>query len=168
MVPTFNHKNPAKRGVMTPFIDRIRMLEIGLAEYLGRSTKDRAGMRISPIEAQIGGISHTLATIEALLAQHPDCDFVVYLGADIKKELDQWQGFDRIQKLACVEFLSRAGYDNDGVSGGRVEAMASTDVRKLIASGDLAAASRLLDPRIAAHLARRPDLLDRYVRREKR
>lgn len=166
VVPVFKHMSLAKRDVMTPFSDRLPMLNAGLAAYLGRATATKATVRISTIEAELGGISNTLATIEALRARHPDCDFVIYLGADLRDDLAKWRGFDRIQKLACVEFLSRGGYDNRDVSGSQVEAMASTDVRTLIAAGDLAAAARLLDPAVASYLMQRPDLLDRYVKRE--
>ena len=164
-MPVFQHANPAKREVMTAFKDRVAMLELGLAGHLGPATKDQAALRISSIEGRLGGISRTSATLMALRAEHPDCDFVVYLGADIRKDVGTWQGFEALRKVACVEFLARAGYDSTDTVGSPIPEMSSTDYRRAVGRGDLTTAARLTDPRIAAFLGRRPDLLARYAQR---
>ncbi len=165
VVPVFQHANPAKRAVMTAFPDRLRMLEIGLAEHLGPASRDKAALRISSIEAQLGGISRTNDMITALRSAHPNCDFVVYLGADIRRDLDTWHAFDALQRMACVQFLSRAGHDSADTVGSPIPEMSSTDYRNAVGRGDLAAANRLTEPRISAFLAGRPDIVTGYVRR---
>lgn len=165
VVPVFQHSNPAKRTEMTPYGDRLVMLERGLGKLMGPATKDKAALKISRIEQQLGGISRTFDTIKALKAAHPDCDFVIYLGADIRDELDKWYGFDVIQKMACVEFLARAGYDSRGTTGSAIAEMSSTEFRKAVARGDREAAARLTDPAILDYVEKRPDILNRYVKR---
>ncbi len=165
VVPVFQHANPAKRTGMTPFPDRVKMLELGLGEHLGPATSSKAGLRISTIESEIGGISRTNTMLAMLQARHPDCDFVVYLGADLRRDVATWHGSDALRNLAYVQFLSRAGYDSTDTVGLPIPEMSSTDFRVALGRHDLAAAARLTEPRVMAFIEARPEILSRYAKR---
>jgi nicotinate-nucleotide adenylyltransferase len=166
LIPVFQHYFPEKREEMAPYQDRLNMMQVCLGKVLGAATADKAELRISNIEQQLGGISRTYDTIAALKTRNPNVDFVLYLGSDIRNEVDKWYRFGDIQTLAGVQFLARGGYDNDGTAGTASLTISSTDVRRAIAKEDWDEVARICDPGVAAYLKQHPDIVKRYTKRE--
>ncbi len=166
LIPVFQHYFPEKREEMAPYQDRLNMMHVCLGTLLGPATADKAEVRISNIEQQLGGISRTYDTIAALKARNPNIDFVLYLGADIRDEVGKWYRFDDIQKTVGVQFLSRGGYDSQGTAGQFTMKMSSGDVRRAVAKEDWDEVARISDPGVAAYLKKHPDIVRRYTKRE--
>lgn len=85
---------------------------------------------------------YTVETVEALIAENPDTEFTVVLGADIIHEVSKWHRWDDLRKLARVVFVTRKGVSLPTDTGYEVfpidaPDVSSTDIRQRLASGDL-------------------------------
>jgi nicotinate-nucleotide adenylyltransferase len=98
VVPCYRH--PLGKE-LSSFEDRRAMCERAMA-WLPRTI-------VSRVEEQLGGESRTLRTLEHLQERNPDWRMRLVVGADILLEGKRWYGFDRIQKLAPLFVLGRAG-----------------------------------------------------------
>jgi nicotinate-nucleotide adenylyltransferase len=98
VVPTYMH--PFAKP-LAPFEDRATMCELAMAWM--------PGVEVSRVEAELGGESRTLRTLETLARAHPDWALRLIIGADILAEAPRWFGFDAITKLAPPIVLGRAG-----------------------------------------------------------
>jgi nicotinate-nucleotide adenylyltransferase len=109
---------------LAPFTDRMTMARLAFSK-LGLP------VRVDDVEAQIGGESRTLKTVEHLLDENKDKQFFLVTGSDIEKQTDKWHRFDKIKAL--VDFIKvPRGPDSpipnisstgvrEGVAGGGVE-----------------------------------------------
>ncbi|HEX3769227.1 MAG TPA: nicotinate-nicotinamide nucleotide adenylyltransferase, partial [Polyangiaceae bacterium] len=127
VVPTFQH--PFAK-MLAPFDDRVTMCELAMGWL--------PGVSVSRVEAELGGESRTLRTLETLSRQHPDWALRLVIGADILSEAPRWFGFDAIVKLAPPIVLGRRGVP--GERGERhppalLPEVSSTQVRAAIARG---------------------------------
>ena len=85
---------------------------------------------------------YTVETVEALIAENPDTEFTVVLGADIIHEVQKWHRWGDLQRLAKVVFVTRKGVAvplNIDYPIYTIDApdVSSTDIRRRIAEGDL-------------------------------
>lgn len=127
LMPTFRH--PFGK-VSEDFEHRVRMCE--------RLCQDASGwMKTSRVESEVGKEGRTVDTLEFLLARHPDHRFTLVIGSDILKDLPQWKAFDRIQRMARVVVLYRAGYPAEGTVGPPLAVVSSSDIRERLARGDV-------------------------------
>jgi nicotinate-nucleotide adenylyltransferase len=127
LMPTFRH--PFGK-VTAPYEQRVRMCEL--------LCRDAAGwMKTSRVESEVGKDGRTVDTLEFLQARHPEYRFTLIIGSDILKDLPSWKDFDRIQRMARVVVLYRAGYPADEAVGPPLALVSSTDIRERLARGEL-------------------------------
>lgn len=128
VVPCFRH--PFAKS-LAPFEDRLEMCRLAFA--------DLARVEISAIEAELGGDSLTVRTLERLAMHHPEWAMRLVVGTDVVAEMDRWTSPERVRALAPPLVLARAGVP---VPGGVVAAPAvlpevsSTVVRNALAAGE--------------------------------
>jgi nicotinate-nucleotide adenylyltransferase len=127
LMPTFRH--PFGK-VTAPYEHRVRMCEL--------LCQDASGwMKTSRVESEVGKDGRTVDTLEFLQARHPEYHFTLIIGSDILKDLPSWKDFDRIQRMARVVVLYRAGYPADEAVGPPLAQVSSTDIRDRLARGEL-------------------------------
>lgn len=130
LMPVFRH--PFAK-VLAPFDDRVRMCELAASRFAG-------GVEVSRVEAEAPGSGRTIETLEYLLAQRPGDRFALVIGSDILPERSKWKDFDRIERLAEVIVVPRAGFAAPGVEGPALPEVSSTEVRERLARGEDASA----------------------------
>jgi nicotinate-nucleotide adenylyltransferase len=123
VIPTFRH--PFAKA-LAPFEHRMAMCELAMAWI--------PGVEVSPVEAELGGESRTLNTLEHLTKVHPDWRPRLVIGADVLTEAHRWYGFDAIAALAPPLVLGRAGIEAPGAGPPLLPDISSTQIRALIAS----------------------------------
>ena len=126
-VPVAGH--PLGKPLRAPFEHRAELCELAIQE-LGLS---RA--RVSRIEAELGGEGRTVDLLEHLHRKYPDRQWALVLGSDLATERPQWKRFDRIEQLARIIPLERAGFPVSGGAGALLPQVSSSAVRALLASG---------------------------------
>jgi nicotinate-nucleotide adenylyltransferase len=126
-VPVFGH--PLGKAIHAPFEQRAAWLELAVADVgLSRA-------RVSRVESELGGEGRTVDLLEHLHRKHPDRRWALVLGSDLAAERPQWKRFDRIEQLARIVPIERAGFPVPGGAGPVVPEVSSTHVRRLLASG---------------------------------
>ena len=111
-------------------------------EMVRAATAGLAGLEVSEREIRRGGDSFTIDTVEELLAEDPEREVFVVVGADTESLLDTWERIEDLRAKASLVVVSRGG-DTAGVVGDvRVERVAiprlevsSTDLRARVAAG---------------------------------
>ena len=126
-VPVAEH--PLGKPLHAPFEHRAQLCESAIAD-LGLS---RA--RVSRLEAELGGEGRTVDLLEHLHRTYPDRKWALVLGSDLAAERRQWKRFDRIEELARIVPLQRAGFPVPGQPEGLLPQVSSSQVRALLASG---------------------------------
>lgn len=125
VVPTFEHPF-GKR--LSPFAHRVAMCE--------RAFGPIDSVRVSRLEAALGGPSYTVRTLEALHDAEPDASFRLLIGADVAGEVHRWKDFDRVEALAPPFVVGRGGHDRVLAPGVlTLPEVSSTEVRARLASG---------------------------------
>ena len=132
LVPTFHH--PFEKA-LAPFADRFEMCG-SMAAALGPR------VRVSDIEARLGGASRTLRTVERLIEEAPGSDFSLVIGGDLVGEVEAWFGAAALRAL--VEFIvvdrspspSAAPPSSAGPHGLRMPAVSSSEIREALARGE--------------------------------
>ncbi|MCR4411066.1 MAG: nicotinate-nucleotide adenylyltransferase [Thermoguttaceae bacterium] len=138
---------PHKRDrVLTPAQQRIEMLELAVAGH--------EAFAVSRYEADRGGVSYTVQTLEHFRRQQPEVELFFLLGADMLNDLPDWYEARRVCELAMPLVVRRAGaadpdYDClreiasperiDQIRRHQVEmpaiGLSSTDLRRRVAAG---------------------------------
>ena len=124
VVPAYKH---AFAKALAPFEDRVRLCELAMG-WLEQ-------VDISRVEEELGGDSLTVRTLEHLAQAHPAWHFRLVLGADILAETPRWASFDRVQELAPLIVLGRAGIEGATAGPALLPDVSSTHVRDAIARG---------------------------------
>jgi len=104
-----------------------------LCEALLEPFADRA--QVCDIERELGGVSRTIDTLEALQSRHPHCEFSLLMGSDLRAELPRWKESERLQKLARIIWIGRTGADPQPGDTIILPDVSSTHVRELLRSG---------------------------------
>lgn len=125
VVPAYGH--PFGKPLV-PFEHRFAMCE--------RAFRDLRRVSISTIEAELGGDSRTLFTLQALRRLHPDWSLRLVVGSDILTEQHKWFAWDEVVTLAPLIVLGRAGYPAPGAPTPMLPEIASRDLRAAIARGE--------------------------------
>ncbi|MCB9557587.1 MAG: nicotinate-nicotinamide nucleotide adenylyltransferase [Deltaproteobacteria bacterium] len=139
LLPCFRH--PFGKALID-FEHRLAMCRL-LAEPFGER------VTVCAIERDLGGESRTLQTIRALIAQYPQYQFALLIGADIVGERAKWYGFGEIERLVDVLVVGRQGVADDQPEPA-LPAISSSDIRRRIASGE--AVDRVLPAPIADYI----------------
>lgn len=122
LVPCWKH--PFDKALAS-YDHRMRMCELA-AKALGPR------VRVSDVEARLGGESRTLLTIKALRAERPDCEFHLVVGADIQPELPLWYGADELLRTVPLIVVGRGGFSSGGDLA--MPTVSSTEVRGRLAN----------------------------------
>jgi nicotinate-nucleotide adenylyltransferase len=125
LMPVFQHPF-AKR--LAPFDDRVRMCELAAARFAG-------GVEVTRIEEQAPPGSKTVDVLELLLARHPEDRFSLVIGSDILPERSKWKDFERLEQMAEVIVVPRAGYPSPLAPGPALPEVSSTEVRERLGRG---------------------------------
>lgn len=126
-MPAWNH--PFGKA-LEPFEHRVAMCR--------EIAKDASGwFQVSEVERDVGGEGRTVDTLAFLTKRHPEHAFTLVIGSDIVKDLPHWKDFARIQQLARVLVLYRAGHPSPGAVGPPLAEVSSTEVRELLARGEM-------------------------------
>jgi nicotinate-nucleotide adenylyltransferase len=124
LIPCFRH---AFDKALVPFADRFVMCERA-ARALGPRVK------VSDVEARLGGESRTLLTVQALAREHAGVSFAWVIGADLAREVSTWYHAEELLQQVSLITVGRAGYPGPG--GVEMPAVSSTEVRRRLAAGD--------------------------------
>lgn len=135
-VPAFVH--PFEKP-LAPFEDRRRMCERAAAALGPR-------VRVSDIEAQLGGPSRTLRTIQKLTEAHPDVELALIIGEDLVDESATWHGAEELRRLVPFIVVGRMGRTApqstqappsapDGVTPIAIPDVSSTAIRVALGQG---------------------------------
>lgn len=139
VIPTAQH--PFGKA-LTPFHHRLRMAELNFAAL--------HGVQVSDLEAQLGGVSRTLRTLQTLAQQRPQVELRLIMGTDLLSTFDKWHGADEITQLAPPLVVQRAGYVTDPTAP-VLPQISSTEIRRRLANGTSTAG--LLNPAVARYIA---------------
>ncbi len=126
VIPTFDHA--LDKEASAPFEHRFAMTELAMRDF--------KRVRLSRIEAERGGKSRTLDTLEALGERHPDATLRLVVGADILDETDRWYRWERIVELAPPIVVGRGGYDAPRPDAVTLPEVSSTELRRRLGAGE--------------------------------
>ncbi len=115
---------------LAPFEDRVRMCELAAAAVRGvHVCTAEADLRDDPL------VGKTARTLEHLAGRHPERRFALIVGADVLAETDKWYRFDRVQELARLVVVGRAGREGPpGVPA--LPPISSTEIRDRLGRGE--------------------------------
>lgn len=126
LMPAYRH--PFGKELVS-FEHRVAMCE--------RMAADASGwLKVSTTEKDVPGDGRTVDTLEHLSARYPEHRFTLILGSDILRDLPKWKAFDRIQELARVLVLYRAGYPAADAFGPPLAEVSSTEIRNAFQRGE--------------------------------
>ena len=133
------HRDPAHVSAD----ERVRMVELAVA--------DNERFSVSRIEVDGGVSGYTVDTVAHLVAQMPECRFVLILSAESAAHLAEWREPARLIDMAEIAIVPRLGYANlprewlESHFPGRVERFSfvttsilghsSSDIRARLAAG---------------------------------
>ena len=120
-VPVLEH--PFGKPLIGSYDHRVALCEL-MAADLRRARVSRA--------EQESGEGRTADLLEWLHRKHPDTRWALVLGTDLDAEKPQWKRFERVEQLARIVPVQRAGYGEGGVA---IPEVSSTQVRALLKSG---------------------------------
>jgi len=125
VIPTWSHA--FGKTYEADFDTRMAMCELAFAPF--------RGVRSLDIEREIGDVSRTLQTLQALRTQHPDVRFRLMIGADLLQTVDRWHRWDDITKIAPPLVVGREGYPKPEGCAIAIPNVSSTDVRNALGAG---------------------------------
>jgi nicotinate-nucleotide adenylyltransferase len=141
VTPTASH---AFAKPLSPFEDRLAMCE--------RAFADLRRVELSAIERTLPQPNRTIDTLRALVGRHPDVQFRLILGSDLKRETHAWHDFAGIQALAPVLWIERQGHES-GADQPALPEISSTEIRRRLAAGE--STDGWLSPAVAEYIAQR-------------
>ena len=119
VIPTWEHAFGKSHGAT--FEARMAMCELAFAPF--------HDVELLDIERELGGVSRTLDTLEALRADHADVSFRLLIGADVLPTTDRWHRWDDIVQLAPPLVVGREGYATPEDCLISIPDVSSTEVR---------------------------------------
>ncbi|MCI0573163.1 MAG: nicotinate-nicotinamide nucleotide adenylyltransferase, partial [Myxococcaceae bacterium] len=107
---------------------------LAMCEALCRDTS--GWMRAVDVERHVPGEGRTVDTLEHLARTRPDVRVTLVIGSDLLPDLPSWKAFPRIQELARVLVVNRAGYPDPHAVGPPLAEVSSTAVREALERGE--------------------------------
>jgi nicotinate-nucleotide adenylyltransferase len=126
LLPAFHHPFGKE---MVAFEHRLRMCEAVSGDAGG-------WLRASGVEREVGKEGWTVDTLEHLRRTRPADELTWVIGSDILPDLPRWKRFDRIQELARVLVLYRAGHPAPEAVGPPLAEVSSTQIRRMLEAGE--------------------------------
>jgi nicotinate-nucleotide adenylyltransferase len=117
------HEHPLGKKMAASFDHRVELCE--------KAAQDLRRVRVSRVERELGGEGRTVDLLEHLHAAHRQHRWALVLGADLAAERAQWKRFDRIEQLARIVAIPRAGFSEGAV----LPEVSSTQVREVLRAG---------------------------------
>ncbi len=99
-MPAAHPPHKAIAGI-SPAKDRLQMLEFAIAGH--------AQFRISELELNRPGPSYTVDTLQQLVAERPEVEWSLLIGADSLRDFRTWREPERIARLAEIAVVNRGG-----------------------------------------------------------
>lgn len=127
---------------LSPFKHRFRMCQIAFS-HLNRT-------HISDIEARIGGVSRTAATLKALAQEYPGTQLRLIVGSDLISSLPKWHGAKEILSLAPPIVVQRMGHITQP-SHPCMPEVSSSDLRNELRAGK--SPTGRLNPRVLNYIS---------------
>lgn len=90
---------------------------------------------VCEIERELPAPSYTIDTLAALRERHPDIEFSLILGTDIRAERARWKRFDELERRFAIHWIGRQGHDAEG-QGLVLPDISSHEVRRRLAAGE--------------------------------
>jgi nicotinate-nucleotide adenylyltransferase len=140
VVPALEH---AFGKVLAPFAHRRRMVELAVATL--------RRVRVSDLEARLGGASYTVRTLEELGRRHPGVSLRLIIGSDLVDEVPRWKEGARVPELAQLLVIGRTGYEN-GARELHMPEVSSTEIRERLRTGH--SVEGLVPRAVAEHIER--------------
>lgn len=100
-------RQPLKSGHGASPLDRLRMVELGVAGLRDCYADGR--------EIARGGVSYTVDTLRELREEFPGAELILLVGEDAANEMPRWHAAEEVGKLATVVIVERAGSASGGV-----------------------------------------------------
>lgn len=122
VIPTWEHAFGKAHGAS--FDDRMAMCELAFAPFRGVTLLD--------IERELGDVSRTLHTLEAIRDRHPDAELRLLVGADVIPTVDRWYRWEDVIRIAPPLVVGRQGYPAPEGCPISIPNVSSTDVRALL------------------------------------
>jgi nicotinate-nucleotide adenylyltransferase len=148
------HKGPAQVSAE----DRVAMLEAAIA--------DNSAFTVSRIEIESGISGYTADTVARLVAQMPDCRFVLILSSESASHLPEWHEPERLLDLAEICVVPRLGYANLPREWIEAHFPGRVDRFTFVATSILGHSSSNIRLRLAAGMSVRylvPPAVERYI-----
>lgn len=131
---------------LSSFVDRLNMLKLAI--------KNEPGMRVSPLENQLPGVSYTHRTLQEF-KKDMDKNSKLYfmVGTDTFVQMDTWKEPERLLRDNAIIVANRPGYDEEKILLKKSEYekkfgseiilvenkeiyLSSTDIRKKVIAGE--------------------------------
>ena len=123
------------------------------AELCERALRHFRDVRLSRIEAELGGESRTIDTLEALGERFESVDFALVIGADLLDELPSWKRYEDLCRFP-IHVVGRGSLAGIGASGAgpplSIPDVSSSAVRAAFARGDDEFVGRWVDREVVA------------------
>ncbi len=124
---------------LAPFDDRYRMCLFSFEQF-GKKVE------VSDIEMRMGGVSHTVRTIEYLTQHFSDVRFNFVVGGDVDAQKQSWHQFDKLKELVPIISVPRG-------PSSPIPDVSATDIRTRAAQGQSIAA--MVTPAVAVYIITR-------------
>ena len=118
-----------------PFGKQMEAFEhrVAMCDAMCRETS--GWLKTTTIEREEGLTGRTVDTLALLVARYPDVRWSLIIGSDILRDLPHWKDFHRIQEMARVIVLYRAGYPAPDTVGPPLAEVSSSQVRDMLSRG---------------------------------
>ncbi len=141
VIPAFRH--PFAKPLAS-YEERVEMCRLAMG-WLPK-------VEISRVEAELGGESRTLRTLQHLRRRYPEWELRLVMGSDLVAESAKWFRFDDVRALAPPIVLGRVGFAAGGAPRAVLPAISSTEVRDLIAQQRWPDLDSLVPRAVLAHV----------------
>lgn len=117
VVPCWQH--PFDKD-LAPYDDRVAMCRLAFGAI--------KGVEICEIERELGDVSHTVRTVDALAGKFPGAQLYLVVGSDLSREMESWRDIDELRRKVIVLTVPRG-------PGGPIPDVHATEIRKRALSG---------------------------------
>lgn len=124
VVPTYSH--PFEKR-LTPFEERLALCELAFGEI--------PKVEVSRLEAELGGESVTVRTLEEIRRREPDAKLLLVVGADVLPDWKGWVRHEDISRMSDRLVLGRPGHPSPPGATPPLSDVSSTEVRRRLAAG---------------------------------
>lgn len=141
IIPTWKHAFRKTPGA--GFTHRVEMCE--------RTFDGTASVTVSTIERELGDVSRTLHTLQALRESYPKDSLRLVVGADVLPNTNRWYKWDEIIAIAPPIAVGRAGYALPDGCPIEIPNVSSTEIRRRLAADE--DVSGLVPHRVVSYIA---------------